>query len=325
MTFTSPDYRNTVLVAGVGRSGTTWLCNLINYDSSYRLIFEPLHPEHGLRLPDSTPLWRYERPDANHPLLARDLNLLFTGQFENAFASQYTDNPTASRTLFKELRLSLLLPYIYRQFPGLPIVLIVRHPGAVVSSQLKLNWTRSEFILERMTSQPDLLNDHTEPFAVAIARARDTFERWMFVWCITQYVNLRMLRPGQVHWVFYESLVSDPLGEMRRLFAVLGRPFDEAALLPKIATPSQTTWNDNAAVIQQPHRWQNALTPEQIEIMHEILALFNLDTLYTPALQPDMAVFERLLSADGRPEPNTALLRRWRTGWMGRVLEGLRK
>src|SRR5439155_18259088 len=39
--------RRTVLVAGSGRSGTTWLGELLTRGSATRYVFEPLHPRLG--------------------------------------------------------------------------------------------------------------------------------------------------------------------------------------------------------------------------------------------------------------------------------------
>ena len=33
---------NTVLVAGSGRSGTTWLAQILNFRKEFRMIFEPM-------------------------------------------------------------------------------------------------------------------------------------------------------------------------------------------------------------------------------------------------------------------------------------------
>ena len=35
---------DTIIVAGMGRSGTTWGVNIINHDNSYRVLFEPFSP-----------------------------------------------------------------------------------------------------------------------------------------------------------------------------------------------------------------------------------------------------------------------------------------
>src|SRR3712207_9472155 len=38
------DHRNSVFLAGSGRSGTTWVAEIINHRNGYRLVFEPFHP-----------------------------------------------------------------------------------------------------------------------------------------------------------------------------------------------------------------------------------------------------------------------------------------
>ena len=40
----SRDYRRSVYLAGDGRSGTTWISEIINCDNRYRYMFEPFHP-----------------------------------------------------------------------------------------------------------------------------------------------------------------------------------------------------------------------------------------------------------------------------------------
>ena len=35
---------STILISGMGRSGTTWLSEIINHDNKYRDIFEPFNP-----------------------------------------------------------------------------------------------------------------------------------------------------------------------------------------------------------------------------------------------------------------------------------------
>ena len=41
--YDTKNINNTIIVAGVGRSGTTLLAETINYDNKFRLMFEPFH------------------------------------------------------------------------------------------------------------------------------------------------------------------------------------------------------------------------------------------------------------------------------------------
>ena len=38
------DHRSSVFLAGSGRSGTTWLSEIINHRRGYRYVFEPFNP-----------------------------------------------------------------------------------------------------------------------------------------------------------------------------------------------------------------------------------------------------------------------------------------
>jgi hypothetical protein len=38
------DHRGSVFLAGTGRSGTTWLSDVVNHRGGYRYVFEPFHP-----------------------------------------------------------------------------------------------------------------------------------------------------------------------------------------------------------------------------------------------------------------------------------------
>jgi len=52
-------FSSLVFVAGTGRSGTTWLAQLLNANDQFRLIVEPFHPEFGVRVTRNLP--RYIR------------------------------------------------------------------------------------------------------------------------------------------------------------------------------------------------------------------------------------------------------------------------
>ena len=53
------DHRSSVFLAGSGRSGTTWLSEIINHRRGYRYVFEPFNPSQrsalsGISGPNST-------------------------------------------------------------------------------------------------------------------------------------------------------------------------------------------------------------------------------------------------------------------------------
>jgi RecB family endonuclease NucS len=106
----------------------------------------------------------------------------------------------------------------------MPVILLIRHPCAVLNSLLKLHWHRSA--AENILSQPQLLEDHLAPFRAEIESASGDVDNHLLAWCANYYVALRQLKGQRVFVAFYERFLAEPHDEIARLFAYLDRPFD---------------------------------------------------------------------------------------------------
>ncbi len=75
-------YEKKVFLFGDGRSGTTWVSSLINYDSYFREIFEPFHPEF---IPEVNflSLHTYVRPNDINLNLKHVSDFVFKGRLWN--------------------------------------------------------------------------------------------------------------------------------------------------------------------------------------------------------------------------------------------------
>ncbi len=272
------DHTKTVFLAGSGRSGTTWLSGLMNHDSRYRQVFEPFHPGEveDFRGFGSK---QYLRPGDRREEFLEPARGAVTGRLR----SGWTDRGgaiVARRRLVKDIRANLLLGWLAENFPGMPIVLLMRHPCAVVSSRLALGWHDN---LDETISQRDLVEDHLLPMETGMLAARDPFERHLFLWCIDNYVPLRQFPPGAIHLCFYEDLVRNPEPELRRLFAFIGRDFDEA-VLGKLGRPSPTSRRGEGPSVDG---WRGRVDGGRLERSAEILGLFGLDGIYGPGTMPN--------------------------------------
>ena len=283
------DHRRTVFLAGTGRSGTTWLSGLVNHDRLYRNVFEPFHPGkvEALRGFRSK---QYLRPGDRREEFLYPAQRVLSGEVRNS----WTDRGgafLARRRLIKDIRANLLLGWMAASFPDMPIVLLMRHPGAVVSSRLALGWRDN---LDETMEQEELVEDHLLPMEARISASRDPFERHLFLWCIDNYVPLKQFRPGGLHLCFYENLLADPEPELRRLFDFIGRDFDER-VLRRIGRPSPTgrweRYGDHHAV-----GWGTRMTGRQRERASEILGLFGLDRVYGEGSAPDPSGAHALMS-----------------------------
>ncbi|CAN5603403.1 hypothetical protein BH24ACT18_BH24ACT18_02700 [soil metagenome] len=285
------DHTETVFLAGSGRSGTTWLSGLVNHDSGYRQVFEPFHPG---KVEDFRGFGskQYLRPGDRREEFLEPARKAVTGQLRNG----WTDRGgalVARRRLVKDIRANLLLGWLAENFPGMPIVLLMRHPCAVVSSRLALGWRDN---LDEAMGQGDLVEDHLLPVEERIRAARDPFERHLFLWCIDNHVPLRQFSPGAIHLCFYENLVLDPEPELRRLFAFVGRDFDDG-VLGKLGRPSFTSrWGERPSV----DGWRSRVSGERLEGAVEVLFLFGLDRVYGAGPMPDTAGALDLMGAETR-------------------------
>lgn len=286
------DPGKTVFLAGTGRSGTTWLAGLINHDQSYRNVFEPFHPGkvEAFRGFKSK---QYLRPDDSREEFLAPARRVLSGETR----SRWTDRGgafLAHRRLVKDVRANLLLGWMAENFPKMPIVLLMRHPGAVVSSRLALGWRDN---LSETMDQGTLVEDHLLPMEAEILAARNPFERHLFLWCIDNDVPLKQFRPGGLHLCFYENLLLDPEPELRRLFEFIGRDFDDG-VLARLDRPSATS-RPGTSGGRRIHGWGSGIPDYQRRRALEILGLFGLDNVYGEEATPDPAGAHALMAAAG--------------------------
>jgi hypothetical protein len=280
------DHRRSVLVAGTGRSGGTWLCDILNQRNEYRLVFEPFHPK---RAPWMRPFGErpYLRPDAEAPEFLELARSVVTGRVRHAWTERFNRRFVAHRRLIKEDYANLMLKWLHVNFPGMPLVLLLRHPCAVALSFVTHQYKGAVMpLLERET----LVQDFLHPFVPEIRKARDVFERTLFLWCVEALVPLRQLRPGEVHVVFFENLVRSPESEIARLLAYIGRSPEDLPLdLEKLKTPSLTARRASSAVwtgADPVESWLEKVSDAQRRRALEILSLFGLDRIYGDAPLP---------------------------------------
>jgi hypothetical protein len=166
-------------------------------------------------------------------------------------------------------------------FPGMPIVLLLRHPCAVVSSRLALGWKDN---LGETMAQEDLVEDFLLPVEAEIRAARNDFERHLFLWSIDNYVPLRQFARGEIHLVYYEDLLENPEDGLRSLFGFLGEDMDDR-VYGRLGRPSSLS--RRGAPLPSVDGWRAHVSARQLERACEILALFGLDRVYGEGPMPD--------------------------------------
>ncbi|WP_273887996.1 sulfotransferase family protein [Rubrobacter naiadicus] len=281
------DEKDSVFVAGSGRSGTTWLAEALCARGGCRLIFEPFCP------------WRvgtvhhfsskqYLRPDDARPEYLDPARAIVTGRIRDRWTDRLHKSFVARRRVIKDIRANLLLGWLHHNFPEMPLILIIRHPCAVAASRLSLGWRDN---LEEVLSQRDLLEDFLRPFEHQIRRAGTPFERHVFLWCIDNYVPLAQLGPGALHVVFYEELLADPQTTLTRLFRALGEDRPPGRVLRSLRRPSATSGPGGLRVSRA-----------QAGRVERILSLFGLERIYDEDGRPDRKELTRIMEGGTQPD-----------------------
>ncbi len=271
--------RNSTFLAGSGRSGTTWLSDLINHRRDYRYIFEPFNPE-KVSICGHFRSKQYLRPDDSREEFLGPARKILSGGLRNGWTDRFHRGFLTRRRLIKDIRANLLLGWMRANFPEMPIILLLRHPCAVVASRLRLGWNDN---LAETMEQEDLVADYLSPMEDAIRFARDDFERHLFLWCIDNYVPLTQFSPGEIHVAFYEDLLASPEEELQSLFAFLGRRVDER-VYEQMERPSPLSSEDTSRTLDG---WRSSVSKARISRAGEILGLFGLDRIYGEDSMPD--------------------------------------
>ncbi|TCJ15261.1 hypothetical protein E0L93_13200 [Rubrobacter taiwanensis] len=291
------DYRNTVFLAGAGRGGTTWVSEIINYDGRYRYIFEPFHPGR-VKSVRSFRHKQYIRPDNRDGKYLKPAWNILSGKVRSSWTDRfYKGRFVYDRRLVKDIRMNLALYWLRRNFPEMPIILLLRHPCAVAASRMKLGWRGS--LAQTYLSQRELVEDFLAPFEREIQAAEERdFDRYIFGWCIENYVPLRQFSEGELLVVFYENFCERPREEVARTFRYLGRGFDDS-VFAAMREPSPLARKESAVLLgERPaDGWKRHVTPEQTKRAVEILALFGLDGVYSEDPMPDPGAVKALLRA----------------------------
>jgi hypothetical protein len=280
-----PDLSRSMMIAGTARSGTTWLAELVASQIASRIMFEPFHSR---LVPAFSGFhyFQYMRPeDQNEELLAY-CRRVFTGRIRNRWVDREIEHIFPTHRVIKEIRANLFLKWIHVRFPQVPLVLILRHPCAVIASRMQLGWATDEDI-EPFLAQPLLVRDFLEDKLDLVRSAQTAEEKHAVIWCVSYLVPLKQLGAGEVTVVSYERLRTEPEIELPRVFEGIGLGY-RASLFDQLDRPSKTTVSASPVMSGRGTvgRWTRELSSEQIRRILAVVEGFGLGSLYGESIVP---------------------------------------
>jgi hypothetical protein len=273
------------MVAGTARSGTTWLGELISSQVRCRMMFEPFNPR---KVPEFSDFhyFQYMRPTEDHAALESYCQRVFSGAIRHPWIDRELDSLATRHRLIKEIRANLFLGWIRNRFPQIPLLFIVRHPCAVVTSRLQLDWATDDD-LASFLAQPKLVADLLADKRALIEATHSAEGKHALIWCISNLLPLRQAANGMFPLVFFEHLYERPEVEVPRIFAAIAQPY-AVSVYRTLRRPSITSQRRSAPRFRHGllAAWRGRLTPRQVDNVLSVVEAFGLTALYDEAATP---------------------------------------
>jgi Sulfotransferase family len=300
--------KQTILVTGAHRSGTTWVRRMLSADHSTAYISEPLNVLHrrGVYSADVIHWYQYitEENDekylpAFHELLnfryhlftefgslrsrkdfmrmGRDLSIFIKGKLQG------------QRVLLKDPFAVFSTPW-FAQKLNCQVVITIRHPGGFASSLKRLNWP---FDFRHLLDQRMLMRDHLEADRADMEamKADDIVGQSALLWrMIYRSVHATRSLFPDFKIVRHEDLSLDPVAGYKSMYESLSLTFDEKVrdtILNSSSSENPTELSkkkihsvklDSRANMDN---WKKRLTPEEItrirKLTEDVSPLFYSD------------------------------------------------
>jgi hypothetical protein len=138
------DEERVFILTSSPRSGSTLLGQVLGAIPDSCTLFEPLHPTYVPQAEKAGFSWRtFVSPEEQWPKGEEFLKRVFEGKMINDWTARemsFRKARKSKRMIIKFVRANRLLPWICRRFRIPAPILLLRHPCAVISSQLNYGW-----------------------------------------------------------------------------------------------------------------------------------------------------------------------------------------
>lgn len=283
-----------ILVTGSPRSGTSWVGRMIEQEPFVRYVHEPFNIS---RIPC--------RCGVNFEYWFQYLSLEILNEFREHLG--HTIYPAYTwigllntiTEMVQSKRIRPLSKYFETYLPRrvvvkgplaifsaetlahlfeMDVVVLIRHPAAIVSSYKDLNWTHP---FSHFLNQPELIEEQLSPFRHEIEdfanNEYDIVDQIALLWKLIHYkiANHQETHPN---WIFlrYEDLALNPIEEYRTIFQQLDLPFSDhtyAMIQSHNMQQMPSESFDPYSIKQNPRqvisKWRDRLTTAEIARIRE--------------------------------------------------------
>lgn len=282
--------RKQIFVLGDGRSGTTWVSEVLNFDGKYLEFFEPFHGRRYLNVSNDR---LYPIENDLDKLGLRTFKLEDYARMTEDFAGMQKPSGIAlSGSLIKDISSYLILPKI--QDHRRRNVLLIRNPLSVAMSKEGYGkWQNESDINNLMSHSNELQKLGAKCLEKNMVSTK--FLEYVFVWCLIHRIILPAIEKFEFFTIFYEDLLRDPEQSFEELFYYLGhqKKFtkNRSEIMTCVNKRSKTTTRDNRIKVnlvnEQP--WNGQKSDHEISQAYDILKTFELYDIYMESVTPKVS------------------------------------
>jgi hypothetical protein len=258
------------------------------------VLFEPLQLRH---VPDAKRAgfsWRTFVPaQTQWPEGKAYLKRVFEGRVINEWTSREMSFNEARRStimIIKFVRANRLLPWICKTFRLRSPILLIRHPCAVIASQLKSpqDWG------DPKRPEPPPYIEAYPAFKAALFDAEGTEEYLAATWALDQLPPLMVEPPRPWIIVTYEELFQHTEKTVSRISHDCNLHIDMNRAVSAINKPSKVVYKSGISGI---NGWQQQLTDRQVSRILKTVQSFGI-YFYNQHIEPDYDVIYSKSSAE---------------------------
>ena len=256
-------FKRCVLVAGSGRSGTTWIGQTLAHAMRSRLMFEPFLLDDNQRFcflagtPTHCDHHQLYLPWGPHGQQREpEIRRILQGRLRARWCDRFTAPGVYFRRVVKAVRANLMLDYIARRWPEIKIIYVVRDPRCVINSQLakmRQGW-KFQWHPAGVLNQPELMRDWLHPYADLLEQSSSSclIQRQALKWCIENFIPYQCLSQHEnVVPVSYDQLTRDTNNWNAIARCLADRGWSDSRFREAVVRRSQTSQRSQAQIAQR--------------------------------------------------------------------------
>jgi hypothetical protein len=279
-----------LLLIGDGRSGTTWISEVLNFDGTFLDIFEPYHGRRKFDLPNDRLYPTEEDLDQLDRKSIQLSDCISTRLLFNYF--RQPKNFPYPGTITKDISAHLIIQRACAS--GIRLVYIVRNPISVALSKGQFGKWHSAADID------NLLNYSTEIKGLGnqclLGELVSTkFLEYVFTWSLLHRIALKYMEDLNFPVIFYEDLLTTPEESFEELFRLAGLQDrftnHRSKVIESIGKKSKTTLSKNmiSAGKKDNQPWIEKISSPEILSAYKILKIFDLYEIYQDSLMPKVS------------------------------------